>query len=161
MSKLTHIILHCSDSNWGCANEIDKWHRERGWSGIGYHFVILNSRQRFDFSLDALDGSIEVGRYLDDNNWISGNEIGAHALGYNDRSIGICLIGKNSFTDNQLVALDKLCLALMDEHNIPIRNVLGHCETEKGKHKTCPNFSVNDFRKYLSNGAVDMSKYFR
>lgn len=161
MSKLTHIILHCSDSEWGSANEIDKWHKAKGWSGIGYHFVILNGKIRPNFYLDTLNGSIEVGRYFDGDNWLTKNEMGAHALGYNDKSIGICLIGKNLFTFNQLESLDRLCVGLMFDYDIPIRNILGHCETEKGKHKTCPNFSVNDFRHYLSNGAVNMSNYFK
>lgn len=161
MGKLTHIILHCSDSLWGCANEIDKWHKERGWSGIGYHFIILNGRIRPSFYLDMLNGSIEVGRYFDGDDWISRNEVGAHALGYNNNSIGICLIGIKSFTFAQLESLDRLCVQLMDEYKIPIRNVLGHCETEKGKNKSCPNFSVGEFRKYLSNGSVNMSKYFK
>jgi hypothetical protein len=161
MSKLTNIILHCSDSLWGSASEIDKWHKERGWSGIGYHYVILNGKIRPNFYLDSLNGSIEVGRYFDGDNWLSKNETGAHALGYNDKSIGICLIGIKSFTYAQLESLDKICLELMDRFDIPIRNVLGHYETEKAKGKTCPNFPVNDFRKYLSVGAVDMSKHFK
>ena len=42
MREIKKIIIHCSDSEFGDAALIDKWHKERGWTGIGYHYVILN-----------------------------------------------------------------------------------------------------------------------
>ena len=42
MRKINKIILHCSDSAWGSAAAIDRWHVERGMRRIGYHYVILN-----------------------------------------------------------------------------------------------------------------------
>ena len=70
------IIIHCSATRAGqdfTATDIDRWHRQRGFRSIGYHFVI------------RLDGTIEPGRdvALD----------GAHCTGWNHRSIGICYIG--------------------------------------------------------------------
>ena len=41
MAKLTNIIIHCSDSDFGDAQTIDLWHKQRGWKGIGYHYVIV------------------------------------------------------------------------------------------------------------------------
>lgn len=68
------IIIHHSASLDISATTIHDWHLQRGWSGIGYHFVI---RQ---------DGNIEAGRPLD--------TIGAHAgPPTNGDSIGICLAG--------------------------------------------------------------------
>ena len=70
------IIIHCSATPKGVeysASDIDKWHRQRGYSKIGYHYVI------------KLDGKIEKGR--------EENEMGAHCLGENLYSIGICYIG--------------------------------------------------------------------
>lgn len=68
------IILHHSASPDVSTATIHGWHLQRGWSGIGYHFVI---RQ---------DGSIEEGRPVD--------TIGAHAgPPANGDSIGICLAG--------------------------------------------------------------------
>ena len=74
--KTNYIVVHCSATkptmNIG-AYEIDRWHRERGWLEIGYHFVIKR------------DGHIELGRPME--------AIGAHAKGYNNESVSICLIG--------------------------------------------------------------------
>ncbi len=112
------LLIHCSDSPQGRgdnAKTIDKWHRERGWSGIGYHYVILE------------DGTVETGRPLD--------RLGAHAKDYNDY-VGICLIGKDSFTKEQFDGLEKLC-GEFDTHNI-----IGHYKVSP---KTCPNFDVEDF----------------
>jgi len=106
MSKtFTNIIIHCSDSEWGCVRVIREWHLGRGWRDIGYHFVILNGYVTYeDYRakryLMSLDGSIECGRYLNQNLIVEHNEVGAHTLGYNDKSIGICLIGKNIFVMN-------------------------------------------------------------
>lgn len=70
------IIIHCSATRAGqdfTAADIDRWHRQRGFRSIGYHFVV------------RLDGTVEPGRdvALD----------GAHCTGWNHRSIGICYIG--------------------------------------------------------------------
>lgn len=74
-SKTNRIIIHHSDSKTGNASVIHGWHLGRGWSGIGYHFVILP------------EGTIQRGR----PEW----GIGAHSgPGGNGDSIGICLIGK-------------------------------------------------------------------
>ncbi|MBP1761173.1 MAG: N-acetylmuramoyl-L-alanine amidase [Firmicutes bacterium] len=73
-SETSLIVLHHSASADVTAAEIHKWHRAKGWSGIGYHFVIRK------------DGSIERGRPQE--------MIGAHAgAGVNGHSIGICLCG--------------------------------------------------------------------
>ena len=74
--RTDYIIIHCSatppnmDVN---AKEIDRWHRQKGWLGIGYHYVIKR------------DGTREVGRKL--------SEAGAHCIAYNHKSVGICLVG--------------------------------------------------------------------
>jgi len=154
MGKIENIIIHCSDSLWGCAREVRKWHLQKGWSDIGYQFVILNGRPTPENYVPSLDGSIECGRYLDENLILVGDEVGAHALGYNDRSIGICLIGINGFTDRgnkQLPALSRLILDLIVIYKVPVEKVLGHYETESGKvqGKTCPNFDVAGFREIL------------
>ncbi len=154
--KIDNIIIHCSDSVWGCAREIKLWHTlpppdGRGWSDIGYHFVILNGRITPKQELSALDGCVECGRYLDEDDIIAPFEIGIHCLGYNDHSIGICLVGKSQFTQNQMESLKDLCLELCQLHEIPANNILGHCETVSGQKegKSCPNFDVAEIREYL------------
>ncbi len=154
--KIDSIIIHCSDSEWGTAREIKKWHTDpapqgRGWSDIGYHFVIQNGKPTPHQVLLSLDGAIENGRYIDEDNVVGPDEMGIHCLGYNDHSIGICLIGKTTFTIPQFDALKRLLQDLCKEHGIQVENILGHCETASGKAqgKTCPNFDVSAFRTWL------------
>ena len=73
--KISKISVHCSATAEGkdfTVEDIDRWHRQRGLNGIGYHFVIYR------------DGSIHAGR--------SKRQIGAHCKGHNTISIGICYI---------------------------------------------------------------------
>ena len=137
-----YIIVHCSDSTWGNAEEIHKWHVERGFNKIGYHFVILNGKEKSKQSYtESRNGIIETGREI--------NEIGSHAYGYNSTSIGICLIGKTQFTEKQFSVLRKLIKSLQKDFDIPNENVIGHYETSKANGKTCPNFDMVEFRKTL------------
>ena len=76
MRYINEIILHCTATKEGIdfnATDIDRWHKERGFKKIGYHYVI------------RLDGTIEEGRPLE--------EMGAHATGHNAHSIGIVYVG--------------------------------------------------------------------
>ena len=74
LKNVQKIIVHCSATREGDdsvnADVIDKWHKNKGWKGIGYHFVVL------------IDGTIEVGRKI--------NQCGAHTRGYNCKSWGVC-----------------------------------------------------------------------
>ena len=77
--EIKKIIIHCSDSEWGDAYIIDKWHKERGWKGIGYHYVVLNGK-RIPNSFDKSEvGFIEKGR--------PDSEVGSHVVGMNSISI--------------------------------------------------------------------------
>jgi hypothetical protein len=153
MAKLTNIIVHCSDSEFGSAAEIRRWHLENGWKDIGYHFVILNgnilskTKNRTGLYVPSMDGNIEIGRTLDGDSLISGNEIGAHALGYNDKSIGICLIGIKTFTPKQMVSLINLLNDLRTIYRLSIGSILGHYEVSAGR--SCPNFNVPELRRLL------------
>lgn len=73
--KITRrIVIHHSASQDVSAAEIHRWHRQKGWSGIGYHFVV------------RLDGTIEKGRPIE--------TVGAHAGPEgNFDSIAVCLTG--------------------------------------------------------------------
>lgn len=120
--SITRIVIHCSDSpnfRADTAEDIHRWHRERGWDGIGYHHVI------------CVDGDVQNGR---PHYWQ-----GAHADPYNKDSIGICLIGRDQFTNEQWRSLEGLVLSLTSEY--PDAEVLGHCDLNE--HKTCPNFDVS------------------
>lgn len=131
--KINSIILHCSDSAFGDVDLIDQWHRERGWNGVGYHYVITNGvlKSRDKYS-PFNDGLVQAGRDI--------SIPGAHCKGQNKDSIGICLIGRHTFTARQLyVALPELLRMLMLQHEIGIDHVYGHCEFSHSK--TCPNIS--------------------
>lgn len=82
------IVLHLTASTYGDAAEVDKWHKENGWSGIGYHRLILNGKRRATDPYDsARDGRIEKGRPDDKQ--------GAHCLakGMNKCTFGVCCVG--------------------------------------------------------------------
>lgn len=137
--KIDSIIIHCSDSDFGDRDLIDRWHRERGWNGIGYHFVVTNgvleSKKPY---LAFNDGLVQTGRDV--------NVIGAHCRGFNKHSIGICLIGRHTFTAKQLFeSLPDLLRHLMLKHDISIDQVFGHFEFSR--EKTCPNISKEIIRK--------------
>lgn len=122
MREINKIIIHCAATPNGRdvhAADIDRWHKQRGWSGIGYHFVV------------ALDGEIEPGRPLE--------VIGAHCKGHNRDSIGICLIGTDRFTQKQWRALERLLAHL--SLRFPEATVHGH--REFNPHKLCPGFDVS------------------
>jgi len=141
--KIEQIIIHCSDSKWGSAAEIRKWHLERAFDDIGYHFVISNGRIKPDLFITSIDGSVETGRLVETP--------GAHARGENQNSIGICLIGKSRFTDSQLHSLLALLDDLCGQYCINYKNIKGHYETQSGikQGKSCPNFNVNFLREHL------------
>lgn len=148
---VTNIVLHCTDSLWGCAREIRQWHLQRGFKDIAYHFVVLNGKPTPNHYIQPLDGSIECGRYLDESLLLDNNEIGSHALGYNRNSIGIVLVGINAFTSMQVARTRLLLRTLCTAFGISAERVLGHCETEDGKRqgKTCPNIDMEEFRAWL------------
>lgn len=132
MRKIDKIIIHCSATPEGkpfTVADIDRWHRDRGWQGIGYHYVVY------------LDGSIHKGR--------SEEIIGAHCSGQNAHSIGICYIGgldasgkaKDTRTPAQRKALHELVSDLKTRY--PAATIHGHNEFA---NKDCPCFNVkNEF----------------
>lgn len=129
-----YIVIHCSATKPSMSNvdakEIDRWHRQRGWRKIGYHFVIRR------------DGVVEEGREL--------GEVGAHAKGFNSMSVGICLVGgiddegnpENNYTDEQWKSLEEIVNQMLLPY--PDAEVLGHCDLPDVK-KACPCFDVREW----------------
>ena len=128
MRKINEIIIHCSATKEGMdfnAKDIDRWHKQRGFKKIGYHYVI------------KLDGTVEKGRGLE--------EVGAHCTNHNRNSIGICYVGgldkagkpKDTRTQAQKEALWNLLRILLCKY--PTANVHGHNEFA---NKACPCFDV-------------------
>lgn len=130
MRTINEIIIHCSATHEGVsfnAADIRRWHKQRGFRDIGYHYVVL------------LDGTVENGRPT--------MEQGAHckAGGHNRNSIGICYIGglakngkpKDTRTEAQRRSLQTLVRVLK---NIwPQATVHGHREFANVE---CPCFDV-------------------
>ncbi len=118
------FVIHCSDSPPGrgdTAEDIHRWHTERGFDCVGYHKVILE------------DGTIEDGRpeYLR----------GAHAGRYNATSLGVCLVGNSVFSTHQYWSLLTVLKKWMKKY--PEATAVGHGFLDG--NKTCPNFDVADF----------------
>lgn len=131
------LVVHCSDTpddqHLG-ARDIQTMHLGFGWDGIGYHQVIRR------------DGTRESGRPA---YWK-----GAHVKGVNDRSLGVCLIGRNSFTPAQMHSLAGLLFEWLSLH--PSARVLGHRDAVE-THKTCPNFDAAAWwQDYLAGGPGDV-----
>lgn len=129
MRTINEIIVHCSATPDGkdyTVEDIDRWHRQRGFAEIGYHYVIYR------------DGSIHAGR--------AEEKIGAHCIGHNRKSIGICYIGgvdkdgktpKDTRTPEQRKALFQLLKMLKKKY--PSASIHGHRDFAK---KACPSFDA-------------------
>ena len=128
---VNEIILHCSATPEGrdvSTAEIKSWHvGERGWSDIGYHFVI------------ELDGSLVAGRPLEVK--------GAHVKGRNSNSIGVCYVGgldkkgepKDTMNHGQERTFRSLVVVLRATHGK--LTLHGHNEFS---YKACPSFDVQE-----------------
>jgi hypothetical protein len=138
-----HIVIHHSATATGSAASFDREHRERGWEGLGYHFVIGNGT-------GTGDGQVEVGY-----RWRN-QQRGAHAgnLEYNEYGIGICLVGDFETgypTARQMASLRALVRFLQARCGISTASIIGHSDVP-GKETRCPgrNFSVAAFRAGLA-----------
>ena len=119
-SDIRYLVVHCSDTDDDLtASDIHAMHLGFGWDGIGYHAVIIK------------DGTIEQGR---PHFWA-----GAHVYGHNEESLGVCLIGRNDFTPEQMTALDGLLRDWISRY--PQAHICGHRDFPNTQ-KTCPNFDV-------------------
>ena len=136
MRKINAIIVHCAATPEGkdfTVQQIDGWHRQRGFRCIGYHYVIYR------------DGSVHSGR--------PESLVGAHCTGHNSNSIGVCYIGgcasdgktpKDTRTDAQKASLLKLLRELKAKY--PVAAIHGHRDFA---NKACPSFDATKEYKDL------------
>lgn len=127
--NIKELIVHCSATSEGKDYSVDtirQWHLQRGFSDIGYHYVIYR------------DGSIHIGR--------DESIIGAHCTGHNTNSIGICYIGgcasdgktpKDTRTEAQKSSLLKLLSELKKKY--PKAVIHSHKDYA---NKACPSFDA-------------------
>lgn len=127
--NIKELIVHCSATPEGKDYSVDtirQWHLQRGFSDIGYHYVVYR------------DGSIHIGR--------DESIIGAHCTGHNTNSIGVCYIGgcasdgktpKDTRTAEQKQSLVKLLKELKTKY--PQASIHGHRDFA---NKACPSFDA-------------------
>jgi N-acetylmuramoyl-L-alanine amidase len=140
MREIDEIIIHCTATrpNWmhnattrQKVDEVRRWHKQdRGWSDIGYHYLIDR------------DGTVSLGRPIE--------RTGAHTVGHNKGTVAISLFGgfdsaaSDKFSDNFTIAqrqsLEQLVRDLKTDHPT-IKKVSGHNDYAQ---KACPGFRVNE-----------------
>lgn len=155
MGVIKTLAVHHSDTSFGNAIMFHDYHTKpvskggRGWRMIGYHWVILNGLIRADQKsiFPFQNGAIETGRPVNDDLLMDEDEIGAHAYGHNKDTLGVCLVGKDRFTREQLMSLhqqiDDLIHLGMD------LNVKGHHELSPPGHTVCPKIDMDILRTFL------------
>jgi len=127
---ISEIIIHCTATPEGkdyTVADIRGWHKARGWSDIGYHYVVYR------------DGRVMVGRPV--------GQIGSHVAGHNTGTIGVTYVGgvtangktaKDTRTAAQRSSLLWLVKQLRAKH-AGVRKVTGHNQYAA---KACPSFDV-------------------
>lgn len=145
--KIDKLVIHCTatpaDMDIG-VKEVRKWHMDKGWADIGYHFLIRR------------DGTVEKGR--------DAETPGAHVEGHNRFSLGVSMAGGcerrgkggplyavNNFTPAQFEALRLLVASLWKKYPT-IKITCGHRDLNPGKE--CPSFSVKDKLNEWGMGGV-------
>lgn len=133
MRKINRIIVHGAwtraSADIGAA-EIESWHRDRGFNGIGYHGVIRR------------DGMYEPGR--------SEARTGAHAPPMNRGSLGVCLVGgrdagdgwEDNYRPEQFMTLKAVINWWTALYSIELDCVIGHRDVAGGSNPHCPGFDV-------------------
>jgi len=143
MRPINEIIIHATATppNWRSRSttsskvaEVRRWHvRDRGWSDIGYHYLIDR------------DGTVAKGRPIE--------RVGAHVKGHNHGTIGIALFGgaggtendrfEDHYTPEQGRALRNLMASLQSQYPT-ISKYSGHNQYAA---KACPCFNVPRWMK--------------
>ena len=130
MRRIDLIVIHCTASRPDQHlpfELLDKMHRAKGWNGCGYHYYITR------------DGQLHFGRPKE--------MVGAHAVGYNLHSLGVCYEGgldehgksDDTRTPAQRAALIALLRSLKVDY--PDARILGHRDLPN-VHKDCPCFDA-------------------
>ena len=132
MRSLNKIIIHAAATKPTMdigVEEIRSWHLQRGWSDIGYHYVVRK------------DGSIEQGRPID--------RVGSHVKGQNTGSIGVCWVGGYGGVDDRNEAQKESLIRLIKALQVSFGQMSLHGHNEYSS-KTCPNFNVIEEYKDLT-----------
>jgi len=135
MRSIDLLVIHHSETLGGNIDFLRYCHvtpppKGNGWMDVGYHYTIANGKKHYAWEA-AGDGYVEEGR--------PEKNVGAHARGFNEHSIGICLIGdfENTYPTNlQLASLVELLIKLCLKYDIdPMKGIRTHGELMETK---CP-----------------------
>ena len=126
LKKVNNLVIHHSASSRDTTTKemIESWHLNKGYSSIGYHYIITG------------DGKLHVGRPAD--------QVGAHAYGRNQDTLGICLTGNFDIeqpTEEQINTLIQLVAILCKRHKLATNKVIGHRDTIA---TSCPGKNLYD-----------------
>ena len=130
IKEIKYLVLHCSATKLSRrteAEDIDRWHRNQGYEMIGYHWYINRN------------GLISQGR--------KEQYAGAHVMGHNENSIGICYEGgideQGNAADTRTSAQRQALLYLLKElkQRYPVAEICGHRDFPN-VHKACPCFDA-------------------
>lgn len=148
----TSIVIHHSDSAYGSLADINRWHRDIGWDGCGYDFVIGDGSRTPDGLVETSDRwryqMVGAHTKLSD---AEARRLGVGVNYYNEHGIGICLVGQFDHgrpSEKQMAALARLVSFLMETYGIPESRVYGHGHL---KATQCPgrNFSMWDLMQRI------------
>lgn len=142
--KIHQIVLHCSDSPDRLdkidVKDIRRWHTDpppkgRGWRDVAYHYIVTREPE------------VQIGRPHNGDSVLIGAEIGAHAFGHNEGTLGVCWVGRDRPTVEQREMLLNLMCKLLDQYSLPVEAVVGHYELDA--KKDCPNIDMPGFREEI------------
>ena len=126
-SSIDSIVIHHSGTVGGDPWSLADYHiNQHGWPGIGYYVVIMPDGTRFKTNLDK--------------------HINYHTGGYNQRSVGICLIGnlsQQSATSEQIFSLLKELRLYGRAYSISSSKILGHNEAPGHSSNECPGSYID------------------
>lgn len=135
MNKPKKIWIHCAatpDRFPGfTAFDVDKWHKERGWKGCGYHCYITRSGQ-IQLAHNSPCRPTDV--------------VGAHVYAHNRDSLGLCMDGTKDFTDLQVRSLVWQIILWLKKFNISTNDIHAHSEVAD---KDCPNIPIEVIRQLV------------
>ena len=125
------LVVHCTATRCNKdfpVSTLRASHKARGFADIGYHFYITR------------DGKTHPCRPV--------HQIGAHATGWNDKSIGICYEGgldeNGRIADTRTYAQKCALLDLLRQlkTDYPKAKILGHYQLSENIRKACPCFDA-------------------
>lgn len=139
--QINYLVVHISDSpadRGDTAEDIHQWHKQRGWSGIGYNAVITG------------DAQLQPGR---PDYWQGAHvrDFDGNGEGDNSDSLGICIITNTAPNADQLRILEGWLITKLVEY--PDAEVFGHRDLDS--RKTCPNFDVRAWWAAKSENRID------